>query len=193
MTVAVLTQRSTQPAQGDWTYADYLNLPNDGKRYEIIEGVLYVANAPDADHQFTVTEISAELRNFVKQHRLGRVLVAPFEVHLTPRSRPVQPDVLFVSAARWPQGHVAAFEGAPDLVVEVISPSRVRVDRVIKFTAYESAGVREYWIANPRTRTVEVYVLENGEYGLLGEFAGDERIQSLVVEGIEIVAETLFP
>jgi Uma2 family endonuclease len=193
MTQAVLTLPDAQPAQGEWTYEDYRKLPNDGRRYEIIEGVLYVANAPDADHQFTVTEISAELRNFVKQHRLGRVLVAPFEVHLTPRSRPVQPDVLFVSAARWPQGRVAYFDGAPDLVVEVISPSRVRVDRVIKFTAYEAAGVREYWIVNSRARTIEIYVLENGEYGLLGEFSGDEQIQSTVLEGIEIAAGTLFP
>jgi len=193
MTAAVLTLPQAQPAQGDWTYEDYLKLPDDGKRYEIIEGVLYVANAPDADHQFAVTEISRQLGNFVVPHKLGRVLVAPFEVHLTPRSRPVQPDVLFVSAARWPQGHVAYFEGAPDLVVEVISPSRVRVDRVIKFTAYEAAGVREYWIVNPRTHTVEVYVLENGEYGLLGEFTDDEQIRSAVLEGIDMIASTLFP
>jgi hypothetical protein len=79
----------------------------------------------------------------------------------------------------------------PNVPVLLGVPSRVRVDRVIKFTAYEAAGVRECWIANPRTRTVEVYVLENGEYGLLGEFAGEEPIQSLVVEGIVIVADTL--
>lgn len=182
----------TTPIQGRWTYQDYLKLPDDGKRYEIIEGVLYVANAPTADHQFTVTEISRQIGNWVMSRRLGRVLVAPFEVHLTQRSRPVQPDVLFVSAERWPSGPVPHFDGASDLIVEVISPNRVRVDRVTKFTAYEAAGVREYWIANPHTRTVEVYTLGGSEYALLGEFTGDDPLHSTVLEGMEMIASTLF-
>jgi len=75
MTTATLVPAQTHKAPGDWTYADYLQLPDDGKRYEIIEGVLYVANAPNSDHQFTVIEIAAELRNFVKLHHL---VVCPF-------------------------------------------------------------------------------------------------------------------
>jgi Uma2 family endonuclease len=192
MAESVLITSAVQPAQGEWTYDDYLRLPDDGRRYEIIEGVLYVTNAPNADHQFCVTEAGSELRNFVKRHQLGRVLVAPFEVHLAPRTRPVQPDILFVRQERWPKGHVPFFSGAPDLIVEVISPSSVRTDRVIKFTAYELAGVQEYWLINPHARTVEVYTWSNGEYALLGEFTEDEPLQSVVLAGIEIVASSLF-
>jgi Uma2 family endonuclease len=79
-----------------------------------------------------------------------------------------------------------------DLIVKMVSPSSVRTDRVVKFTAYENAGVPEYWIANPRTHTVEVYTLSNGEYALLGEYTGDERLQSLVLAGIDTITSTLF-
>ncbi len=192
MPKTMLTLSKIQPDQGQWTYADYLNLPDDGNRYEIIEGVLYVSNAPSSDHQFTVTEASRQIGNFVVEHKLGRVLVAPFEVHLSETTRPVQPDILFVRAANWPAERIAFFAGAPDLVVEVISPSSVRTDRVVKFTAYERAGVSEYWLANPHIRAVEVYTLSNGEYALLGEFTGDEPIKSFVLEGIELVTSLLF-
>src|SRR5436309_3044531 len=87
------------PPQGQWTYADFLRLPDDGRRYEIIEGVLYVTNAPSYEHQFTVAELIGELRNFVKDRQLGVVLAAPFEVHLPGgAAKPVQPDVLYIAA-----------------------------------------------------------------------------------------------
>jgi Uma2 family endonuclease len=175
-----------------WTYEDYLALPDDGRRYEIIEGVLYVSNAPHSNHQTVVTELSSEIRNFVKANKLGRVLVAPFEVHLSERSRPVQPDLLFIRAERWPAAGAQFFDGAPDLVVEVTSPGSVRRDKVVKFTAYEQAGVAEYWLVNPHTKTVEVYTLSGGEYALWGEYTGDEMITSAVLAEIKIVNSTLF-
>ncbi len=75
---------------------------------------------------------------------------------------------------------------------EVISPSRARMDRVTKFTAYEAAGVPEYWIVNPHARTIEVFTLSNGEYGLLGEYTDAEVVQSVVLKGIDLVASSLF-
>ncbi len=188
-----ITLRSIKSTKKVWSYEEYLTLPDDGRRYEIIEGELYMANAPSSDHQFIVTELSAEMRNFVKANKLGRVLVAPFEVHLSETTRPVQPDILFVKAERWPNQKISFFKGAPDLIVEVISPSSFRLDRVTKFTAYEQAKVREYWIVNPVTKIVEVYVLSGGgEYGLLGEFSGNEVIKSMVLDGLEIVNSSLF-
>lgn len=180
MAESVLLTAAVQPAQGERTYDDYLRLPGDGRRYEIIEGVLYVTNAPNADHQFCVAEGSRQIGNFVVSRKLDRVLAAPFEGQLAPRTRPVQPDILFVRQERWPKGHVPFFSGAPDLIIEVISPGSVRTDRVIKFTAYELAGVQKYWLINPHARTVEVYTWSNGEYALLGEFIGDEQLQSVV-------------
>lgn len=138
------------PSQGQWRYEDYLRLPDDGKRYEIIEGVLYVANAPSYDHQFTVAKITFFLQLFVTEHRLGIILTSPFEVHLSETTRPVQPDILFLTTEQQPPPG-SQFAAAPTLIVEVISPSSIRLDRQIKFDAYERAGVAEYWLADPKT------------------------------------------
>jgi Uma2 family endonuclease len=148
MSIAVtLPQEQLWPPPGQWTYEDYLRLPDDGQRYEIIEGVLYVTNAPGFDHQFTVTELVGELRNFVKACKLGVVLTAPFEVHLSEKSRPVQPDLLFIKQERMPDLEAKFFSGRPDLIAEVLSPSSVRTDRTIKFDAYEEAGMPEYGLS----------------------------------------------
>lgn len=180
------------PIQGQWRYADYLRLPNDGKRYEIIDGVLYVANAPGYDHQFAVTKLTSRLDLFVTENNLGVVLSAPFEVHLSETSRPVQPDVVFIRAEHQPQPGAQLFEGAPDLIIEVISPGSFRLDRKVKFDAYEQARVPEYWLADPKTRSIEVYTLARGEYALYGQFTGNESIRSKVLEGIAIIASSLF-
>ena len=180
------------PQPGAWTYEDYLNLPEDGRRYEIIEGVLYVTNAPDIDHQFTVMEIAYQIKQFIAEKNLGYVITAPFEVHLSPKSRPVQPDVLFINANRWPEPGAKFFEGAPDLVVEVLSPSTSRTDQVIKFSAYEQAGVAEYWIANPKTHSVQVFTLSGHEYALVGQFVGKEQIESKIIPDLKIMTGSLF-
>jgi len=180
------------PAQGQWTYDDYLRLPDDGRRYEIIEGVLYVTNAPSFDHQFAVAELLGELRNFVKEHNLGVVLTAPFEVHLSETARPVQPDIIFIKADKQPTAGTQVFAGVPDLIVEVLSPSSIRTDRHVKFDAYEQAGVSEYWLVNPKTRSVEIHTLSGGEYALLGEFTADETLESKLLAGISIVTGSLF-
>ena len=192
MTQAVTKPAQETKAQGQWSYEDYLALPDDGRRYEIIEGVLYVSNAPDIDHQYTVAELVGEIRQFVKAQGLGYVLTAPFEVHLSERSRPVQPDVLFIRSDRWPASGAKFFAGAPDLVVEVVSPSSARSDQFVKFDAYERAGVPEYWIVHPRTGAVQVFTLSGGEYAELGEFVAHEVIQSAVLPGLAIVASALF-
>ncbi|MFZ4660763.1 MAG: Uma2 family endonuclease [Caldilineaceae bacterium] len=181
------------PAQGQWRYTDYLHLPDDGRRYEIIEGVLYVANAPGFDHQFAVGETFAYLRQFIREHQLGVVLTAPFEVHLSETSKPVQPDVFFIRKERQPTAGDRIFVGAPDLIVEVISPSSIRLDRKAKFDAYERYGVAEYWLVEPKLRGVEVYILSNGEYALLGQYTGNELIESQMLAGLQIKANDLFP
>jgi Uma2 family endonuclease len=153
-----------------------------------------MANAPAYDHQFAVYAIAGELRNFVSSKRLGVVLGASFEVHLPGIAKPVQPDVLFIAEARKPDSTTQVFEGAPDLIVEVLSPSSVRLDGYIKFGAYERAKVREYWIADPKTKWVEVFSLpmEGAEYVLLGQFGPASKIKSAVLTGLELAVESLF-
>ncbi len=179
--------------QGKWTYQDYLDFPDDGKRYEIIEGVLYMGNAPDIDHQFAVMEIAFQIKAFVNQNHLGYVLTAPFEVHLSEKTRPVQPDVLFIRKERWTGRGAKYFEGAPDMVIEVLSPSSMRTDNFVKFYAYEKARIPEYWIASPKTRSVRVFILnEKQEYALSGEFTADEDIESEILAGLKIKTSSLF-
>lgn len=180
------------PAQGNWTYDDFLRLPDDGCRYEIINGVLYMVNAPDPAHQLAVGEIFAELRNFIKANQLGAVYTAPIEVHLPGIARPVQPDVLFIAEARRSSIKARFIEGAPDIVVEVMSPSTLRTDRTVKFDAYERAGVREYWIVNPKTRSIEVYAPVHDEFDLHGEFGPGEAVTSTVLPGFSLLTDIVF-
>jgi Uma2 family endonuclease len=187
-----LTAQNGWPIQGQWRYADYLRLPDDGKRYEIIEGVLYVANAPNFDHQFSVSKVLFYLQLFTIERDLGVVVTAPFEVHLSETSKPVQPDVLFIRKERQPMPGTQIFEGPPDLIVEIISPSSIRLDRKTKFDVYEQIGVAEYWLVDPKLHGVEVYTLSHGEYALLGQYTGEDLIESTVLAGLQIKANNLF-
>jgi Uma2 family endonuclease len=92
--LSVLTEQAGWPSQGYWRYEDYLRLPDDGNRYEIIEGVLYGANAPSYEHQYTVSKLVFYFQLVTIEENLGVVLTAPFEVHLSESSKPVQPDLL---------------------------------------------------------------------------------------------------
>jgi len=180
------------PGAGEWTYDDFLRLPDDGNRYEIIEGVLYMTNAPDIDHQYAVMEIAFQLKRHANEGKLGYVLTAPFEVHLSERTRPVQPDVLFIRTERWPGSGAKFFEGPPDIVVEVLSGSTSRTDQVVKFTAYEQAGVAEYWIVNPKLGSVQVFTLSGREYALVGQFVGEEMVASKVLPALQMPAGSIF-
>lgn len=180
------------PDQGGWTCADFLRLPDDGVRYEIIDGVLYMTNAPDPDHQYAVVEILSLLHSHINVNQLGVVYTSPIEVHLPGIAQPVQPDVLFIAQDRRNIVKAKFIEGAPDLIVEVTSASTARLDRKVKLDAHERAGVREYWSANPRTRFVEVYSLEQGEYVLRGEYGPGEALISGVVSGLAAMTDVLF-
>ena len=182
----------TWPAQGQWTYEDFLRLPDDGVRYEIIDGVLYMTNAPDPEHQYAVLQIAFALETVVRAGHLGVVYTAPIEVRLPGIAQPVQPDVLFIAQARREMIKSKFIEGAPDFIVEVTSPSTARADRKVKLDAYERAGVREYWIVNPRTRFIEVYSLARGEYALRGEYGPGERVTSELLPGLELLTDAVF-
>ncbi|MBI2875407.1 MAG: Uma2 family endonuclease [Candidatus Tectomicrobia bacterium] len=182
----------TWPAQGQWTYEDFLRLPDEGIRYEIIDGVLYMTNAPDFQHQYAVVQMVIAIGNFVRAGSLGLVLTAPIEVHLPGISQPVQPDVLLVAQARREIVKAQFIEGAPDLIAEVLSPSTILLDRKVKFDAYERAGVREYWVANPKLHSIEVYSLISGEYALHGEYGPGERLTSPLLPSLDLLTDTVF-
>lgn len=187
------TRERAWPAQGEWTYKEYKRLPDDGRRYEIIQGALYATAAPNFDHQYTFGEIFATLRARVREHQLGIVISAPFEVRLPGIARVVQPDVLFIASERVPRPGATGFTGAPDLVVEVLSRATARTDKVVKFSAYERAGVHEYWLVDPRTRSVEVYSLsEEGTYEMTGQYTSGETVTSTVLSDLTLPVDDLF-
>jgi len=137
------------------TYQDLLRLPEDLLRHELIDGEHYLSPAPALKHQDIVLNLGRILSTFVRAHELGRILVAPVDVLFSERDV-VEPDVLYVSSAHSDRRRERYVAGAPDLVVEVLSPSSRDVDRIKKRRLYEAHGVPEYWIVDPAADTVEV-------------------------------------
>jgi Uma2 family endonuclease len=140
----------------NWTAADWEQLPDDGQRYEIIAGVLYVSTAPSPGHQWIVQEIYTALREQVGVPGAGFVFLAPIGLFM-PGFDPVQPALLVVRAEDRGMIGPRRIEGVPALIVEVLSPSNAEYDLVVKRTAYARAGVPEYWIARPLERDVLVH------------------------------------
>ena len=129
------------PLQGQWTYDDYARIPDDGKRYEIIDGVLYVTPAPNTGHQNAVSWITMYLKSHVQLAGRGLVLAAPFDVDLGLGRTVMQPDVLIVLNEHRDRVTALRIVGPPNLVVEVASPSTATYDRRAKMDAYTGAGV----------------------------------------------------
>lgn len=165
---------TTAPGRVVLTYADYLELPNDRNRYEILEGELAVSPAPGTLHQRVLLRLSRRLADFAERNRLGEVLVAPCDVLLSDTTV-VQPDLLYVSRARRQIVEAAFVRGAPDLVVEIISPTSARTDREVKKQLYARYSVPHYWIFDPAGRVAEGNILENGAYRAAASASGGEE------------------
>ncbi len=139
-----------------YTIDDVRALPDDGNRYETIAGELFVTPAPSLLHQRALARLHLLLGTYVERHQLGEVFFAPLDVVFGPMTL-VEPDLLFVARSR---SHVLTereVAGAPDLAVEVVSPSSARTDRGRKRALYQETGVREYWIVDVELRQVEVW------------------------------------
>ncbi len=186
-------ETATWPPQGEWTYEDYLRLPRDGWQYEVIDGRLIMVPAPMPIHQQVIIRLGAALFDFLRRHPLGEIFPAPTDVLVPGRAEPVQPDLVFVAAERLNIVTKRAIEGAPDLAIEVLSPTTWLDDRRTKFALYAEIGVKEYWIVDPDERTVEVFALQEGRYGLVNRYGSDETLRSDLLPGFEVVVGELFP
>lgn len=172
-----------------FTYQDYVLLPEDDRR-ELIEGDFYVVPTPSIMHQIVVMNLGVPLRKHVKGNRLGEVLWAPVDVVLAEDSV-VQPDILFVSNERRDIFTEANIQGAPDLVVEVLSPSTADRDRQLKLSLYARFGVREYWIVDPVAESVEVMALGPGGTESTTTFTSGAATSG-VIAGFEIGVGLVF-
>ncbi len=188
MSVTLLEQPPPTVPRGPGPYrrADYAALP-DEPRCELIYGRFYVSPSPIRIHQFVVGQIGRVLYD-IADATGGEAIVAPMDVHLADHTV-AQPDVLYVS----PERHEILqtwIEGAPDVVVEVLSPSTVRLDRLLKLNRYAEGGVREYWLVDPAARTIEFYVNDGERFVVHTQQGGAWK--SPAVSGVELDIEGLW-
>ena len=172
------------------TYADYLETSDD-ERYELLHGELVMAPASLTDHQDILGGLYSEMRTFVKEHNLGNVLLAPTDVVLSDTDV-VQPDILFVSQARRHIRTRENIQGAPDLVVEILSPTTAERDRSVKSALYAQHGVQEYWIVDPDARTITVFLLNEGEFEEVDTYSAGETLTSPMLAGFSIALDEIF-
>ena len=173
-----------------YTYADYAELP-EGAPYELIRGELLMAPAPNLYHQIVQSNLFFALSQFVREGDHGWVLSAPIDVRLTDTTT-VKPDLLFVSTARDARIGAQVIEGAPDLVVEILSPATAHRDLTTKMRLYEQHGVQEYWIVDPEQRTVEVHGLDDGLLRQQARVVDEGEVASTLLAGFAVDLTALF-
>jgi Uma2 family endonuclease len=175
-----------------WTYDDLLRMPEpqDGKRYEILDGELVVSPSPSLRHQYVMGQVLRALMREIQDAGRGLVFGAPLDVILS-RTRVVIPDHVAVRADRFRILRPRGVFGAPDLVVEILSPSNRRYDRNRKRRIYASSEIPEYWIIDPDANTLEQLVLGERDYVLDGVYEPGDRLRSAVFD-FEIEVAELF-
>lgn len=178
------------PVDTRLTYDDFCLLPEDGKRREIISGELFVAPSPETIHQRAVARLFIRLGQFVESHKLGEVFGAPFDVVFS-EFDVVEPDLFYISNARSGVLTHKNVQGAPDLVVEVLSESTARVDRSFKLKLYGKFGVQEYWILDPYGPSAEIY--RRGEKGLdmVAKLSAEDVLTSPMLPGFSVPLRSL--
>ncbi|MBI3029154.1 MAG: Uma2 family endonuclease [Candidatus Rokubacteria bacterium] len=154
-------------------YSDYARIPPDGKRYELMEGDVYVTPAPSPRHQRVSRRLQRQLEDYFHARNLGEVFNAPIDLILTPHDV-VQPDLVVVTDPGQVSGR--GIEGLPALVVEVLSPSTREHDRTVKARRFSALGIRHYWLVDPEASRIECYRLEAGAYALVIQAEGDASL-----------------
>ncbi len=174
------------------TAADWLAFPDDGQRYEVVDGELYVTPPPATRHQVVCSELGFLLQLHLRASRLGQLIHGPVGVR-SADDVVVEPDLVVVLAANTGRIRKEWVLAPPDLVVEVLSPGTARRDLVVKRELYERGGVAEYWVVDPEANQVEVLVLEGGRYRTLATFGRAETLRSALLPGLELPLAEAFP
>jgi len=173
-----------------FTYADYLIAPDDA-RYELLDGELIMVPAPNVWHQSASIYLSHNMVSLILSVGIGYVFAAPIDVYFTDTDV-VQPDLVFISNAR---AHIITddnIRGAPDLVVEILSPSTEQRDRVFKRSLYARHGVKEYWLADTRRKTIEQLLLDGDDFRLAGVFGMGDTLVSPTLNGHALNVSDVF-
>ncbi len=180
------------PPQGHWTYADWETLPDDGNRYEVIDGVLYLTTAPSNFHQWIVRRLDRYLGMPAEDQGLAFVFTAPIGL-LMPGCDPVQPDFILVLRKNVDIIRDGRIRGVPDLIVEVQSPGNAAYDERVKLVSYALAGVPEYAIVKPGTRILNHYRLQApGRYAGPRDYDEAETVTFDCLPTIHVPVADLF-
>ncbi|MEW6378683.1 MAG: Uma2 family endonuclease [bacterium] len=172
-------------------YQDYILFPDDGKRHEIIEGEHYMAPSPNVRHQSISRNLEFVINQYVEEHDLGKVFDAPMDVILSDENI-VQPDILFISKKNYGIITTQNIQGAPDLLIEILSESSRRLDRLIKMKTYGKFGVEEYWLVDPAIDQVEIFRMKKTGLKLLKTYQGCQELVSPLFPGLKIDLKKVF-
>jgi len=178
------------PDKETYTYEDYRQLP-EGTPYELIQGQLVMSPAPTPDHQQVARRLFRILDAHVVERGAGEVFFAPIDVRLAEDNVP-QPDLLYIAADHTDRIGEQAIEGAPDLVAEILSPATAHRDLTEKKRLYETHGVREYWIVDPETKTVEVYRNTDEGFRQHARAVDEGRVASALLDDFAVDPGDLF-
>ena len=178
----------TRPAT--LTYDDYLMTPGD-ERWELLRGELIMVPGPNTAHQRITLNLVRFLSAFVEENALGEVFISPYDVVLS-RTNVLQPDIIFVSSDQQSIITDANIQGAPALVVEVISPSTASKDREVKRGIYAETGVGEYWLVDPDARTISVMSLQDKDFREVANYGAGEVLSSPTLEGLVLDLTRIF-
>ena len=181
---------TTVEAPAKLTYKDYCETPDD-ERYELLDGKLMMVPAPNMKHQRVLGRLYIELHRFNEEHQLGEVYMAPCDVVLSDTDV-VQPDLLWISRSREDRLTEANVRGAPDLVIEILSPSSAKRDRVDKPELYGRHGALEYWIVDPVAETIAVHRLRDGRLELAETFGRGDTLRTALLSGLELKLKDIF-
>lgn len=173
-----------------YTYEDYLKIDDDNQ-YELIGGKLILVPAPKTFHQELVGELYSAIKEYVRNNNLGKVLIAPVDVLLSETEKP-QPDIMFISKERLDIITEMNVQGAPDLVVEILSPSTGKYDRTAKSKMYYKHGVKEYWIVDPDHKTIEIFIPAEKNWNLFQSYDDKDTLTSPLLTGLEIQLRDIF-
>jgi Uma2 family endonuclease len=178
------------PVDTRLTYEDFCLLPDDGKRYEIIEGELFVTPAPRLLHQKIVTRLAAALSTLMEREGLGQVFVAPVDVVFSDFDV-VEPDIIYVSKQRASVLTEKNLQGAPDLVIEVLSDTTEKRDRTTKLKLYGRFGVQEYWIIDPAGPAADIYRFGPEGMDLAAQLTAEDALTSPLFPGLSLLLSRL--
>ncbi|MEW5694303.1 MAG: Uma2 family endonuclease [Candidatus Hydrogenedentota bacterium] len=174
-----------------WTYQDYVQFPDNGKRYQIIQGEVYMSPAPVPYHQRIIRKLGKIIDEFITRSNLGEVFYAPCDVVFSDENV-VQPDIFFISTAKLSIITDKCIEGVPDLIIEITSPYTQKIDKLLKKRLYEIYRVQEYWIVDVDKKTLQIFSHTGKAYEEIGNYKVGDIVRSELLKDIAFSLTEIF-